>query len=87
MHTHASYSYCDEADTFKTASYMPDMKQPGDLPSPAAPAARAMCSSAFNAAGACRFSAALTCFLHHTYTPTPAACRASGRLAPVVVRE
>mmetsp|Transcript_3550 Transcript_3550/g.10331 ORF Transcript_3550/g.10331 Transcript_3550/m.10331 type:complete len:816 (-) Transcript_3550:2377-4824(-) len=28
VHTHASYSYCDEADTFRTASYMADMKQP-----------------------------------------------------------
>lgn len=28
VHTHASYSYCDELDTFKTASYLADMKQP-----------------------------------------------------------
>lgn len=32
VHTHASYSYCDEMDTFKTASYLADMKQPGMLP-------------------------------------------------------
>lgn len=36
VHTHASYSYCDEADTFRTASYMADMKQPGALASDSA---------------------------------------------------
>lgn len=29
VHTHASYDYCDEADAFRTASYLNNMKQPG----------------------------------------------------------
>ena len=29
VHTHASYSYCDEGDAFRTASYLANMKQPG----------------------------------------------------------
>jgi hypothetical protein len=29
VHTHASYAYCDEADAFRTASYLANMKQPG----------------------------------------------------------
>ena len=29
VHTHARYELCEEADAFRTAEYMSDMKQPG----------------------------------------------------------